>query len=385
MRIAAKVRPALLGYLLLTAACQAVAGIHEQTLQQGVEAVESMLGVCETYCDEVQKQCGDQELYRSRESCLALCAYLPTGAASADASMQPNTRECRMQKLKTLGEPQDCAIAGPSGGNSCGSKCESYCELRSGICGDDDMELCLRQCKILRDDPKLLKANTAFDGGDTLQCRFAHLSAAAQSARMNDEAGKNMHCGHSAVNVLGRRSEAMPQFCFDPTPNCDSYCDIVMAACPSDGPQAQYDDARQCQQVCGAMVMGTSQDIDDDTVGCRIYHAYATLPNQAAVHCPHAGPAGGTADGHGCGTSCESYCRLVAKSCGDAYAKQYGSGSDACLAECTTRDAGKAYSTAQSGDALQCRIYSAARAIDPKNSATKAELCQQALGQTPCR
>jgi hypothetical protein len=111
--------------------------------------------------------------------------------------------------------------------------------------------------------------------------------------------------------------------------------------------------------------------------------AAATLPNQAAVHCPHAGPAGGTADGHGCGTRCESYCRLVAKSCADAYAKQYGSDMDACLAECTTIDAGKAYSTAQSGDALHCRIHSAARAIDPKTARPKQSCVSKHSDKSP--
>jgi hypothetical protein len=90
---------------------------------------------------------------------------------------------------------------GSGNGRGCGTNCESYCLLQPILCeGVDDVVIyapgdCERKCQALQDDPD-------FDvvrhyNGDTLQCRFVHLSSASVS-----EEGALSHCWHAEISPL---------------------------------------------------------------------------------------------------------------------------------------------------------------------------------------
>jgi hypothetical protein len=103
--------------------------------------------------------------------------------------------------------------------------------------------------------------------------------------------------------------------------DCPTYCTEVMANCT--GANAQYADMAHCLGSCATFVVGTSKvtDATGDTLGCRIYHGGAPAMQDAALHCPHAGPGGdkltvGTPGFCSGGDLCANFCALQIKTCG---------------------------------------------------------------------
>jgi len=136
-------------------------------------------------------------------------------------------------------------------------------------------------------------------------------------------------------------------------PSCDTLCAAVTASCT--GGNKQYADEAACLAFCNDVAgwpIGTAEDINVNTVGCRLVAAEIAGSGDAAVQCPIAGPSGGD----GCGTYCDNYCDLTAATCtGDnaLYASR-----DDCMAACDlfSQDGEPGES---SGDTVQCRIYHA--------------------------
>ena len=123
---------------------------------------------------------------------------------------------------------------------------------------------------------------------------------------------------------------------------CESYCDLMIANCPS-----AYPARADCRAVC-ALLPADGRDGDDtgNTVQCRADHAADAAANPAE-HCPAASANGGGV----CGSYCEAYCSIVEDSCGDLYADEA-----ACMAECAALPQDGAWD-AVSGDSVQCRTY----------------------------
>ncbi len=340
---------------------------------------------CRRYCKLVMDSCtGPHAVYASEASCLALCAQLPAGTDDDPAG---NTVACRTQQAllaASTGEPHaHCAAAGPGGstttvGDSCGSDCESYCLLHRNIC-DLDEELvisnqaeCERRCQAVPDRGAF---DVDFDyDGDSIQCRLVHLSSAALG-----KSAAESHCWHS------RLAPAMDSPChtLPETPaDCAHYCRVVQTACVE---QYQvYDDEQQCLATCAALPLGEYGETIENTVGCRIYHAYSAL-NAPAAHCSHAGPAG---DGH-CGVdNCESYCQLAQQSCPEAFDEKFDSQAS-CLEQCAEipgahADSGYDLKAAGSEHSVACRIYHATKVLAAGDEGVEASACEAVLGGAAC-
>lgn len=133
------------------------------------------------------------------------------------------------------------------------------------------------------------------------------------------------------------------------TPTCADYCGDVMAACG--GGDAQYASEAECLAYCddtGAFGVGSTDDADTNTIGCRIFHAGAAADD--ATHCIHAGPTGGGV----CGTWCDNYCDMALRHCtgeGALYADRA-----ACEAACAAFSTDGAQGDA-GGDTVQCRLF----------------------------
>jgi hypothetical protein len=129
-------------------------------------------------------------------------------------------------------------------------------------------------------------------------------------------------------------------------PTCETYCAQVKANC--EGDLAVYASDDICMSTCGAMPVGTLDDVSGNTLGCRQYHSGAAAMD-AATHCPHAGPGGAGF----CGSNCESYCSLMATVCKGEYADDAE-----CMATCETFVDTEPFSAnIKSGNTLQCRLY----------------------------
>jgi hypothetical protein len=350
-----------LGVLTLTAAaCQAIAGIEDRSYDPQTLASPE----CQAYCDQIMQYCtaqSGQQQYETRETCLGICAHIDPGS-----SLEPgtgNTLACRSAQLASAqGEPETyCVAAGPSGGNKCGTDCESFCSLQAAICPPGEAN-CVALCAGLDDS---LKFNVTDDQHDSLACRIYHVSAASVLP--------DPHCGHATLRPNGPCVDA------DGTaPDCKKFCKLEMTVCTD--ANTVYASEAECEAVCGALTPGSTNDHTQNTAGCRFYHSYNAVA-QPDIHCSHTGPGG---DGH-CGPddptagkgNCISYCQIMGVACAGQF------DATQCIANCntlagSTMDSLYTLATSNTGNTVQCRLNHAASALlDPTQ-------CSAALGNAPC-
>src|SRR5262245_5576880 len=154
----------------------------------------------------------------------------------------------------------DAMHDGPAGPPSCAA----YCTAIQANCTAANLQwadtaTCMAACAHL-------PVGTMADmGGDTLGCRLYHANAAHTAPDTHC-----VHAGPSGAGVCG-----MP---------CMGFCDLVVAECPT-----QYPNAGGCATTCAMFAATppfTANVTSGDSLSCRLYHASAasTAP---ALHCPH--------------------------------------------------------------------------------------------------
>ena len=113
---------------------------------------------------------------------------------------------------------------------------------------------------------------------------------------------------------------------------------------------AQYSNLDSCLGACAAFPAGTVGAMGGNNLECRAYHATNAAGGGAALHCPHAGPAG---DGV-CGGNCESFCTVALAKCPAVFADM-----TACTTACTGFGMNSAHynSSAPTGNTFTCREY----------------------------
>lgn len=149
---------------------------------------------CEEYCGLMADHCeGDQEQFTGSQACEATCALIPPGA---NEDQLGNTVGCRIHHTILAGEEPDphCFHSGPTGDDTCGAICESFCTIALGACtGDDevwpDAEACIADCNMFDPDPRYA---SSLPDADTLACRFKHLTFATLQPEV--------HCDHIGLN-----------------------------------------------------------------------------------------------------------------------------------------------------------------------------------------
>jgi hypothetical protein len=354
------------------AACQAVAGIEDRTLDPNFGKPVST-PQCQDYCATVLGACtGTNTVYTTEEICLGVCAKLDPGDAE---DTNNNTIACRQYyATEAKHEPADnCPLAGPGGGGKCGTDCDAYCQLYPAVCPDDykykSTADCLKFCGSLLDQDTFDVARD--HDGDSIECRLVHTSSATVLPKE--------HCPHAPIFPT--------EPCINPpdeSPSCEAYCAIELVACTGD--LAQYQAQDECLAVCDALLRGSNEDQTGNSVGCRRYHSFNSSlgPDN---HCSHSGPTG---DGH-CGHddldkgyrgNCDSYCTLVAAACPSEFDNEMGT-AEKCMEACIDlpeAEADSKYSVTNGEDStgLNCRILHTVRAFaDPT-------ACASAIGGDQC-
>ncbi len=327
--------------------------------------------LCVEYCDEVMENCsGDDEVYKSRITCINTCNALPAGEEEEPIG---NTVQCRLGRARAAASSpeEECAAAGPSGGDgACGSSCDAWCHLLESECPEDYAGIwdCPTACSTIPKSGGFNIDDNYYE--DTIECRLIHLGA------VGDEKQKSVHCGHGrylpAETCVGDLEEE---------PTCSQYCDVIMINCETDpddkAPSPQvYASRDECMAACEVFPVGKKTDKTENTLGCRIYHSKnsAGVP---ATHCPHGGPTG---DGH-CGVydsdelgytgNCESYCQLFAAACPDEFEDDGYDDIEACAKECfddfeddgAKNDTGYSLLNAKEEDTIQCRAFNAVKRL----------------------
>ena len=391
----------------VTAAGNGVAGEYATSAGTGptAGAVAQERTLCQQYCSAVKRACtGEWAVYGDETQCMSVCAALEEGSPS---DVKVNTIGCRLNQARAIStEPVDCHFAGPGGGNLCGDNCDSYCELMSHACGEEeyrsywlgDVERCKLKCRALRDldtsqlddgesHYSALNAAARDHDGDTVQCRLFHAVSAIASP--------SGHCWHAALQPAPDKNMSSNPCAGNPgqtAPECSDYCRLHASAC--DGDSASYESDAQCMAVCRTFTPGTLADkggggeAEHNTLGCRYTHTYNALVNPdpavVASHCSHSGPGGTDV----CGGDCDSYCDQLEEACPAQFASL--GGKDSCASECKGLlvDGMKVkYSVAlaRSGKSpLACRFLAVARALTSR-PASPAAWCEIAVGHGECK
>ncbi len=104
--------------------------------------------------------------------------------------------------------------------------------------------------------------------GNTVNCRIYHAGASAMDAAV--------HCVHAGPGGAGACGS-----------NCESFCSIATATCPTEHP-----DAATCMTTCMGIQDTEKYDVTDtsgDSLACRLYHLTVASSSEAnkATHCPH--------------------------------------------------------------------------------------------------
>ena len=172
----------------------------DMSMMSNVDLAGVMIN-CATYCTAVQANCtaGNAD-YATNDACNLTCmtaSKWPMGAFGDGM----NTLGCREEfALAAAADPAaNCAAAGISGDNACGTWCNNYCYLALKNCTGNnslfnDMNSCLAACANIPSDPTMPNAQT----GNTLQCRIYHLNNAGGSQQL-----ANTHCPHGSPTPTG--------------------------------------------------------------------------------------------------------------------------------------------------------------------------------------
>ncbi len=330
--------------------------------------------LCIKYCDEVMDNCtGDNQVYKARASCINTCNALPEGEAAEPVG---NSVQCRMSSARKAASAPDeeCIAAGPGGGTTCGSNCESWCQLLETECPDDfaDLPNCENACATIPDEGEF--SVDASYSRDDIQCRLIHLGAVQGDPT-------SPHCGHARYIA---KELCVPAEAGEPS--CENYCNRVMGNCSTDA-TAVYESHDDCLATCEALPPGDLSDRDTNTAGCREYHASAAALTPT-THCHHSGPTGDgqcgkTSQGTG---NCESYCSLYEVACGAEFEREF-SNLEACKTRCETdfrnmgaqKDSKYAVNLARDTDSLQCRMSYVVRALGGHDAS-----CEKALTSGIC-
>lgn len=185
---------------------------------------------------------------------------------------------------QTCGDCADSSISppGPDGASPmCPTTvaCSSYCEFVSSTCTGANAGLDKATCNALCE--RLTQA-TAHVGSpsdtarNTIGCRIYHACAARSSP-----GNVTIHCPHASIWSGGDTCGTQ----------CDAFCEIEMAVCPTGNANAQFAGVNHCLSACGMWALGNPTDTSGNTLGCREYHlgvAASSIAN-VAMHCPHTG------------------------------------------------------------------------------------------------
>jgi hypothetical protein len=296
---------------------------------------------CEAYCENQLFYCTDLNAIEFAVDCATDCASWDEGELGDTAD---NTAHCRLYHAIAAGDDPNlhCPHAAPDGGGQCVDPptCEAYCEAQAANCADGNAITfesgdCATDCATW-DEGAL--GDTA---DDTAHCRLYHAKAAVDDA--------TLHCPHASPDGGGQCVDAPLPL---PT-TCESYCETQAANCTGED---AITFAVDCATDCASWIEGALGDTADDTAHCRLYHAKAASED-AALHCPHAGPDGGGK----CvaPTTCGSYCLAQAANCTGKNALIF---SVDCATECATWEIGNLGDTAV--DTAACRLYHATAAAD---------------------
>lgn len=285
------------------------------------------------------------------------CNDLPNGADSLDGCCMPNGLCGFLDEKHGLGCVAAEAVTDGSALQACGtSSCGEYCDIADALScpmvdSDGDLRVweCAEEC--LSDDCEV-QMRAVLDNcqpGDVGQCQSAGdpvFKATTTGTCVSD-------IFELAICLQGR---AVAQ-----APDCAQYCRVVTDVCT--GSEMQYPDYSTCLAVCAGFEVGSlPAEPLKNTLACRF--AGVALVGS----CADAGPAGESGGTGFCGSTCETYCRILDEAC----PTQHGvmGGKSGCETACAGWPVSDFAWTPADSNTASCRLkYALSAATDSGNAA----------------
>ena len=153
---------------------------------------------CAGYCTANTATCtGANSQWGSMQNCLDTCSHWSMGAMGDTSG---DSLGCRIYHT-TAAESQPsvhCPHSGPTGGGQCGtSTCADFCPLETAVCSTAYPATGAQSCATLC--PGFTSTGQSYSSadtsGNTIECRFYHLTAAATDP--------TTHCPHTVADTTG--------------------------------------------------------------------------------------------------------------------------------------------------------------------------------------
>lgn len=180
------------------------------------------------------------------------------------------------------------------------------------------------------------------------------------------------------LGCSGDDTSSSPGVVTDPNVLCDQLCKRVIGTC-NEGAKRMFRTEEQCIKACLMFDTGVVGGTTGNTIRCRLAQA-------EAGNCNGAGILGGTA----CGSPCDGFCRVTAKTCTGSGAAQNPFGTEeTCVETCESKirfDGAASQGTEQEffgADTLNCRAQHLLLALsqqDPhcSHGAVESAVCKGA-------
>lgn len=168
-------------------------------------------------------------------------------------------------------------------------------------------------------------------------------------------------------NIIGVQERTLDEV------TCENYCSLVTSVCT--GAHQQYASEAICLKMCPTFPVGTLDDSQKNTLGCRVREVKAIQDNGETDSCVGAGPGGAGI----CGSNCEAYCTSMDTLCPTQFATFEATGDAGCVSLCQNGilDCGGYDADAsRNDDTMQCRLFHLTSAAG--DSVTH---CQHTIGQ----
>lgn len=212
---------------------------------------------CESYCYLLDKACPED--FEAVEDCEAKCAGLrDMGRIDVVLDHEGDSLQCRLVHVSSASvDPEThCGHAAFVPTQWCLDSptatpdCDEYCDLNEVACTGDltqyeSHDQCVSICKAL--EPGEIQDQTE----NTVGCRKYHSYSSL--------AVPDVHCPHSGPLGDGHCGHDDPDKDFKS--NCESYCQILEAACTSEFDDA-FDNQRDCQADCASQPKSFKADAD---------------------------------------------------------------------------------------------------------------------------
>jgi len=246
---------------------------------------------CEAYCQLFPKICKEDYEYNSNADCLKACSGLIEQPNRFDVvkDHSGDTIECRLVHVSAASDPIETAVHCPhatirpaepycTGAAKDAPTCEEYCKIEIAACTDDLAQYeseaqCLAVCGAL--DPGTNDDQT----GNTVGCRRYH--------SFNATLLPETHCAHSGPSGDGHCGDASA-VADGHTGNCDSYCQLLAAACPDEF-QTSMGSADACMAQCIQLPEAEPNSLyslanaeQSKGLQCRILHTVKAFEDKTA-------------------------------------------------------------------------------------------------------